>query len=444
MSEGIQVQARATALLPLAAFVVLFVGAGLYFSAQGVDFAFYQLPAPIAVLPAILLAVVLSKDSLNQAIESFISGVGNSNIIAMCLIYLLAGAFSSVAKATGGVDATVALGLSVIPSWFLLPGIFIISGFIATAMGTSMGTIGAVAPIALGISSSTDISPALMAGAVISGAIFGDNLSIISDTTIAATRTQGCDMKDKFRENISMALPAAVLAMLYLFVLGASATVPEVADIDWLKVLPYLSILALAIYGVNVFVVLTLGIIFAGVVGMVTVADYQLLTVGQDIYAGFSSMQEIFLLSLLIGGLGRLMEQQGGLSYIESTMMALMSKLTVGHQQKNQQRTAELSIASTVALTNVCTANNTVAIIVAGDVARSMAVKNKVSAKRSASLLDIFSCIVQGIIPWGAQALLVGSIFQLSPISVVANSFYPMILALVAVLLIFIKPRQQQ
>jgi Na+/H+ antiporter NhaC len=444
MSEGIQVQARATALLPLAAFVVLFVGAGLYFTAQGVDFAFYQLPAPIAVLPAILLAVVLSKDSLNQAIESFISGVGNSNIIAMCLIYLLAGAFSSVAKATGGVDATVALGLSVIPSWFLLPGIFIISGFIATAMGTSMGTIGAVAPIALGISSSTDISPALMAGAVISGAIFGDNLSIISDTTIAATRTQGCDMKDKFRENISMALPAAVLAMLYLFAIGASATVPEVADIDWLKVLPYLSILALAIYGVNVFVVLTLGIIFAGVVGMVTVADYQLLTVGQDIYAGFSSMQEIFLLSLLIGGLGRLMEQQGGLSYIESTMMALMSKLTVGHQQKNQQRTAELSIASTVALTNVCTANNTVAIIVAGDVARSMAVKNKVSAKRSASLLDIFSCIVQGIIPWGAQALLVGSIFQLSPISVVANSFYPMILALVAVLLIFIKPRQQQ
>lgn len=444
MSEDIKVEARAIALLPLAAFVVLFVGAGLYFSAQGVDFAFYQLPAPIAVLPAILLAVVLSKDSLNQAIESFISGVGNSNIIAMCLIYLLAGAFSSVAKATGGVDATVALGLSVIPSWFLLPGIFIISGFIATAMGTSMGTIGAVAPIALGISSSTDISPALMAGAVISGAIFGDNLSIISDTTIAATRTQGCDMKDKFRENISMALPAAVLAMLYLFVLGASATVPEVADIDWLKVLPYLSILALAIYGVNVFVVLTLGIIFAGVVGMVTVADYQLLTVGQDIYAGFSSMQEIFLLSLLIGGLGRLMEQQGGLSYIESTMMALMSKLTVGHQQKNQQRTAELSIASTVALTNVCTANNTVAIIVAGDVARSMAVKNKVSAKRSASLLDIFSCIVQGIIPWGAQALLVGSIFQLSPISVVANSFYPMILALVAVLLIFIKPRQQQ
>lgn len=444
MSEDIKVEARAIALLPLAAFVVLFVGAGLYFSAQGVDFAFYQLPAPIAVLPAILLAVVLSKDSLNQAIESFISGVGNSNIIAMCLIYLLAGAFSSVAKATGGVDATVALGLSVIPSWFLLPGIFIISGFIATAMGTSMGTIGAVAPIALGISSSTDISPALMAGAVISGAIFGDNLSIISDTTIAATRTQGCDMKDKFRENISMALPAAVLAMLYLFAIGASATVPEVADIDWLKVLPYLSILALAIYGVNVFVVLTLGIIFAGVVGMVTVADYQLLTVGQDIYAGFSSMQEIFLLSLLIGGLGRLMEQQGGLSYIESTMMALMSKLTVGHQQKNQQRTAELSIASTVALTNVCTANNTVAIIVAGDVARSMAVKNKVSAKRSASLLDIFSCIVQGIIPWGAQALLVGSIFQLSPISVVANSFYPMILALVAVLLIFIKPRQQQ
>ncbi|WP_237445455.1 Na+/H+ antiporter NhaC family protein [Sinobacterium norvegicum] len=435
------IPARGMALLPLVLFVSLFVGAGLYFSAQGVDFAFYQLPAPIAVLPAILLAVMLSKDALNKTIESFIAGVGNSNIIAMCLIYLLAGAFSSVAKATGGVDATVSLGLSLIPSWFILPGIFIISGFIATAMGTSMGTIGAVAPIALGISDSTDISPALMAGAVISGAIFGDNLSIISDTTIAATRTQGCEMKDKFRENIAMALPAAALAMLYLFVVGASSTVPEVAEIDWLKVLPYLSILALAIYGVNVFVVLTLGIIFAAAVGMVTLPEYHLLTAGQDVYAGFSSMQEIFLLSLLVGGLGKLMEQQGGLAYIESTMMGLIAKLTGGNQAQHRQRTAELGIASTVALTNVCTANNTVAIIVSGDVARRMAVKNQVSPKRSASLLDIFSCTVQGLIPWGAQALLVGSIFQLSPVSVVANSFYPMILAVVAVLLIFLKPR---
>ncbi|ROS04950.1 putative methionine transporter (NhaC family) [Sinobacterium caligoides] len=433
-------QGRAIALLPFLLFVALFVGTGTYLSMQGVDFAFYQLPAPIAILPAIVLAVLLSRDKLNETIESFIGGVGDKSIIAMCLIYLLAGAFSSVAKATGGVDATVALGLSIIPAWFLLPGIFIISGFIATAMGTSMGTIGAVAPIALGVAESAGIPLPLMAGAVLSGATFGDNLSIISDTTIAATRTQGCEMKDKFRENVSLAIPAALVAALLFFVLSGETVAPEQADFAWLSVLPYLTILALAVYGVNVFIVLALGLLLAGGVGMSTIDDYSLASFVSDIYAGFTSMQEIFLLSLLIGGLGALMEKQGGLAFIEASVTSIIARLSGGG--KDDQRTAELGIASSVSLTNLCTANNTVAIIVTGNVAKDMAANAQVSPKRAASLLDIFSCIVQGLIPWGAQALLLGSIFTLSPLAVVEFSFYPMLLALVALSSIVLKRRK--
>ena len=206
----------ALALLPLGVFLTLFIGVGSYLTFQGVDFAFYQLPAPVAALPAVVVALLLSKNKLNKAIEQFIKGVGHGDIIAMCMIYLLAGAFASVAKATGGVDATVNLGLSMLPSSLILPGIFVISAFIATAMGTSMGTIAAVAPVALGIAQAAGMDVALTAGVVLSGAMFGDNLSIISDTTIASTRSQGCQMRDKFKENIGIALPAAIAAILLL------------------------------------------------------------------------------------------------------------------------------------------------------------------------------------------------------------------------------------
>ncbi|MGL6123258.1 MAG: Na+/H+ antiporter NhaC family protein, partial [Shewanella sp.] len=252
------------ALLPLFVFLGLFIGAGVYFQSQGVDFAFYQLPSVIAILPAIILALMLSKQKLNQSIDTFINGIGHSNIIAMCLIYLLAGAFAAVAKATGGVDATVALGLSLIPSSLLLPGFFVIAAFIATAMGTSMGTIAAVAPIALGVADQAQIDYALMAGAVMSGALFGDNLSIISDTTIAATRTQGCDMKDKFRENLIFAIPASLLTLIAFVFAGKGQAELATQDIDFIKVIPYLTILILAVAGLNVFVVLTIGILLAG------------------------------------------------------------------------------------------------------------------------------------------------------------------------------------
>ena len=258
------------ALLPLFLFLGLFIGAGVYFQSQGVDFAFYQLPSVVAILPAIIFALIISKEKLNQSIETFIAGIGHANIIAMCLIYLLAGAFAAVAKATGGVDATVALGLSLVPSNLLLPGFFVIAAFIATAMGTSMGTIAAVAPIALGVANEAQIELALMAGAVISGALFGDNLSIISDTTIAATRTQGCEMKDKFKENLIFAIPASIITLIAFTFAGQGQADVAAQEIDFVKVIPYLTILVLAVSGLNVFVVLTIGILLAGITGLVT------------------------------------------------------------------------------------------------------------------------------------------------------------------------------
>ena len=424
------------ALLPLLLFLLVFLGTGSYLTWQGMEFAFYQLPAPVAVLPAMLLAVVLSRDSINATIEQFIRGCGDSNVMAMCMIYLLAGGFAAVAKATGGVDATVNLGLSVLPSWFLLPGFFLISAFIATAMGTSMGTLGAVAPIALGVAESAGLGLPLMAGAVLSGAMFGDNLSIISDTTIAATRTQGCEMKEKFKENLKIALPAALGVLLLLWGLGSEATAPETGPIQWLQVMPYLVILVLAVSGVNVFVVLGLGILLAGAVGLATQAEYSVMAFSKSIYQGFTNMQEIFLLSLLIGGLGALMAQQGGLAYITGQVNRLTAKIT-GLLSRGQQAAgkpaAELAIGGVVGLTTLGTANNTVAIIVAGSVAKELAGQQGISAKRSASLLDIFACSVQGLLPYGAQTLLLGSLFALSPLEIAAHGFYSWLLIVAAI-----------
>ncbi|CDS97860.1 Na+/H+ antiporter NhaC family protein [Vibrio sp. 1CM2L] len=434
----------AVALIPLIVFLALFIGVGTYLSLQGVDFAFYQLPAPIAALPAVMLALLLSKDKLNRAIEQFLGGVGHKDIIAMCMIYLLAGAFAAVAKASGGVDATVNLGLSAIPTSMILPGIFLISAFIATAMGTSMGTIAAVAPVALGIADSAGMSIPLTAGVVLSGAMFGDNLSIISDTTIAATRSQGCEMRDKFKENIRIALPAALIAIV-IFAFNSTATqVPETGPIEWLKVLPYITILILAVSGMNVFVVLTIGILLAGGVSLGSVENYGLTDYAQDIYAGFGNMQEIFLLSMLIGGLSELMRRQGGLAFLTNLVSGLIRAFGSSHSKQANGRASELGIAGLVSMVNLCTANNTVAIIVSGSVARQLAEENDVSPRRSASLLDIFSCVIQGVLPYGAQVLLLGSVFNLSPLEIVSNSYYCFALAIVAVVAVFIKHPARQ
>lgn len=429
-------QPNAFALLPLMVFLLLFMGVGSYLTWQGVEFAFYQLPAPVAVLPAVVLAIALSKESLNRAIEQFLRGVGHSDIMAMCIIYLLAGAFAAVAKATGGVDATVNLGLALLPASLILPGLFVISAFVATAMGTSMGTIAAIAPVALGIAQAADLNLGLTAGVVLSGAMFGDNLSIISDTTIAATRSQGCHMRDKFKENIRIALPAALLALVVFTFSSQTAQSPQTSDIEWLKVLPYLTILVLAVMGLNVFLVLLVGILMAAGVGGLS-DGYSLSTLTKDVYAGFGNMQEIFLLSMLIGGMGELMKQQGGLAFLTQHISRMIDKFARSHSDVQKMRASELGIAGLVALTNVCTANNTVAIIVSGGVAKELAEHNGVTAKRSASLLDIFSCIMQGVLPYGAQALLLGSIFQMSPLSVVSYSYYCFFLAVAALVAVF-------
>ncbi|WP_234495945.1 Na+/H+ antiporter NhaC family protein [Vibrio maritimus] len=427
------------ALLPLALFLLLFIGVGSYLTYQGVDFAFYQLPAPIAALPAVVLAVLLSKEKLNKAIEQFLRGVGHQDIVAMCMIYLLAGAFAAVAKASGGVDATVNLGLSAIPTSMILPGIFLISAFIATAMGTSMGTIAAVAPVALGIAQSAGMSIPLTAGVVLSGAMFGDNLSIISDTTIAATRSQGCEMKDKLKENVRIAIPAALVAIV-IFAFNSSATqLPETGAIEWFKVMPYIAILVLAVSGLNVFVVLTVGILLAGLVSLTSVADYELTNFGQDIYAGFRNMQEIFLLSMLIGGLSELMRQQGGLAYLTKLVSKMIRTFGSKHDNTSSRRASQFGIAGLVSMVNLCTANNTVAIIVSGSVAKEVADEYQVAPRRSASLLDIYSCVIQGILPYGAQVLLLGSVFELSPLEIVGHSYYCFALAISAVLAILIQ-----
>jgi Na+/H+ antiporter NhaC len=302
-----------------------------------------------------------------------------------------------------------------------------------------MGTIAAVAPVALGIAQSAGMSIPLTAGVVLSGAMFGDNLSIISDTTIAATRSQGCHMRDKFKENVKMAIPAALAAMLIFAFNSSGTTLPETDEIEWLKVMPYLAILVLAVSGLNVFVVLTVGILLAGGVSLLSVDDYSLTTLGQDIYTGFGNMQEIFLLSMLIGGLSELMRQQGGLAFLTKLVSRAIRIFGSTHDKTSSRRASEFGIAGLVSMVNLCTANNTVAIIVSGSVAKELADEYQVAPKRSASLLDIYSCVIQGLLPYGAQVLLLGSVFNLSPLDVIANSYYCFALAIAAVVAIFIK-----
>ncbi|MCZ2720920.1 Na+/H+ antiporter NhaC family protein [Marinomonas sp. 15G1-11] len=424
------------ALLPLLLFLVLFVGSGLWYQSQGVDFAFYQISAPVAILPAIALAVLLSKGQFEQRIETFIQGVGDNTIITMILIYLLAGAFASVAKSVGGVDATVNFGLSVVPPSLLLPGLFVITAFVATSMGTSMGTIAAIAPIAIGVSEAADLSLLLTVGTVIGGAMFGDNLSIISDTTIAATRTQGCDMRDKFRMNFKIALPAALITLVWLFLQSSHAQITDIKEYELLRVLPYVAVLGLAVAGVNVILVLFSGIVLAGLIGLTMQSDYSVVSWSSDIYTGYTGMQEILILSLLIGGLSALMKSQGGLDWLVSRIERIGRTLGA---KSDSTRAGELSISAAVALTNLCTANNTISILINGSVAKDIAARYQVDPRRSASLLDIFSCVVQGVLPYGAQILLASSLAKVSPLALVGYVQYSWLLAVAALLSIFIK-----
>lgn len=419
------------ALLPFGVFLALFLGTGIILTLQGVDFAFYQLPASIAIIPAIILSISLGKylsnSSIDKQISLFISGAGHANITTMCIIYLLAGAFSVVAKATGSVDASVQLGLAIFPDYLLLPGLFLVAAFLSTAMGTSMGTIAAIAPVALGFIESANLDAALVAGCLVSGAIFGDNLSIISDTTIASTRSQGAQMKDKFRVNFKFAVPAAIVCLIIFTFLGGEINHELSSDSAIVGLIPYIVILVLALIGVNVFVVLTLGIVLAAGIGMLS-NGYQLSAWLKDITAGFSSMQDIFILSLFIGGLSELVRQQGGLSALTKIISHLSKKLA----PTNKRRAAGLGIAGLAFVCNFFTANNTVSIIVTGDTAKNLADDGQLTPAESASLLDVYACINQGLLPYGAQALLLGATLHISPVEVVSHAFYPMILFVVA------------
>ena len=421
---------RSTALLPLLLFLLIFIGSGWYLTLSGVKMAFYQVSAAVAILPAVIWALGMGSDTLQKKLDVFIHGVGNPGIITMCLIYLAAGAFAAVSKSIGGVDSTVNLGLLLLPPQVLLPGLFVITAFVATAMGTSMGTIAAIAPIAVGLADKTSLGLPLVMSAVVGGAMFGDNLSIISDTTIAATRTQGCEMRDKFIFNFRIALPAALATCVILYFLGDSSVLTQTGDYNFLKILPYGIILVMALAGINVFLVLLTGILVAACVGFFIVPDYSLLILSQKIYAGFGGMQEILILTLLIGGLAELIAFHGGIRFVINRIDALMQKCS---GVDSSPAWGEAGIGVLVSLVNMCTANNTVAILISGSIAKEVAEKHGVDPRRSASLLDVFSCSVQGILPYGAQVLLAGSIAGISPLSISGHMYYCFLLAVSAV-----------
>lgn len=426
----------ALALTPLLLFLALFFGAGLYFTSHGDAMGFYQLHAPVAILPALALGLWIAHRRGVKAMDTLIAGIGDSNIILMCLIFLFAGAFAMVTQQIGAVDAVVSLGVGALPPALILPGLFLVAGFLSLAIGTSMGTIAAVAPIALGVSDAAGIDRALVIGAVIGGATFGDNLSVISDTAIAAARTQGCSVRDKFRENLKIALPAAALTLIVLAVVGDASPVAQMEQTSPWLVLPYVLVLVLALIGLDVLVVLSIGLVVAGLFGYSIGQDYGVADFGNDIYAGFESVVEITLLALFIGGLGALIKASGGLSWLA----AQISRIARGNSGR---RTGEWSIAALASVTDVFTANNTVAILISGSVARDIAERHDVPRARAASLLDIFVCSVQSLLPYGAQILLAASLAGLSPLVLVGKAHYCWLLAAVAVVFMLLPGKRR-
>ena len=408
----------ALALTPLLLFLAIFFGAGLYFTGQGDEMGFYRLHAPVAILPAVLLGVWIARRRGVAAQQTLLEGIGHPDIVLMCLIFLLAGAFASVTTQIGAVDAVVSLGIGFLPPALILPGVFLLAGFLSLSVGSSMGTIAAVAPIAIGVADASGLDRALVVGAVIGGATFGDNLSLISDTAIAAARTQGCTVREKFRENIRIAAPAALLTIVALAFMGdAQPVVAEEHASAWL-IVPYVVVLVLALLGLDVLLVLGIGLVVAALTGMLFAAEgYDAVAFSTDIYAGFESVFEITLLALLIGGLGALIKASGGLAWLARAI----SRLARGNDGR---RTGEWSIAALASVTDVFTANNTVAILVSGGVARDIAERHDVPPARAASLLDIFVCSVQSLLPYGAQILLAASLAALSPLALVGTAHY--------------------
>ena len=426
-----QTKANGKALIPFIVFIALYLGIGIYLESIGTEMAFYQFPSPVAIIVSIILAFIMFKGSMDEKFSDLVKGCGDENVLTMCFIYLFAGAFATVASSMGGVDAVVNLGLSLIPAEYITAGIFVISSFIAVSTGSSMSTIGAVCPIAIATADKAGLNLVLIIGAVVGGAMFGDNLSIISDTTIAATKTQGCDMKDKFKLNFLIALPAAILTFILLLIFGKpEAAIPlENLDYNIIKVIPYMLVLVLALFGLNVFITLGTGILSAGLIGMIY-GDLNILSFSKSIYNGFTGMTEIFLLSLLTGGLAYMVTKNGGLEWI----LQKIQKIIKG------KKSAEVGIAALATAADLAVANNTIAIIVTGPIAKGICNKYHVDPRRSASLLDIWTCVFQGFIPYGAQVLLAASLTAgaLSPLDLLPFFWYQQLLAIFTLISMFI------
>lgn len=396
---------------------------------------FYAMPSIVAFLIALAVAFFQNRKlSFQDKIHEIAKGVGDENIITMCLIFLCSGAFSGAVTAAGGVESAVNLGLSIMPSQIAIVGLFIIGCFISVSMGTSVGTIAALAPIAVGISEKTGYSTAICIGAVVCGAMFGDNLSMISDTTIAAVKTQGCEMKDKFKANFLLVLPAAILTIILFFFITRNGTYEVSGELPYniWQIVPYILVLIGALIGVNVFLVLLSGTVVSLIVGVATgtILPSQIFTVVGN---GVTNMYDITVISIVVACIVSLVKAYGGIQFI---LNIICSKI-------KGRRGAELGIGGLALFIDACTANNTVAIVMAGPIAKEISTRYDVSPKRSASLLDIFASVGQGVIPYGAQLLSAATLASLTPYEIMPYLFYPVLMAISAVCFILFRKESQ-
>ena len=410
------------ALSPLLVFLCLYLVVSLIVN------DFYKVPITVAFLISSVFAICITKGlSLNERVMQYSQGAANKNVMLMIWIFVLAGAFAQSAKDIGAIDATVNLTLQLLPGNLLLAGFFLAACFISLSIGTSVGTVVALVPVIAGIAEKTGMDMAFMTAIVVGGAFFGDNLSFISDTTIAATRTQGCAMRDKFKVNFRIVLPAALVVLGYYIYRGFGMDVPpESYTIEWVKVLPYLVVLVTAFMGFNVALVLLLGIIATGVVGLCT-GSIGIFDWFGSLGTGMSGMGELIIITLMAGGMLELIRFNGGVDYI---IQVLTRKI-------NGKKGAEICIGALVAIANVCTANNTIAIITVGPLANDIATKYGVDKRKSASILDTFSCVIQGIIPYGAQMLMAAKLASISPLNIIEYLYYPMGIFIMAMFSIF-------
>ena len=412
------------ALSPLVVFIVLYLVTSI------IARDFYKVPITVAFMISSIFAVAISgRLPLKKRIETFSRGAGTGNLMLMLWIFVLAGAFANSAKVMGSIDATVNLTLTLLPAQMLLAGLFLAACFISLSIGTSVGTIVALVPIAAGIAQSTGTPIAMMTAVVAGGAFFGDNLSFISDTTIAATQTQGCRLSDKFRVNTFIVAPAALLILLIYAFMGSSVQEPaSIPQIELMKVVPYLVVLITAIFGMNVMAVLTLGLMLTGIIGMLN-GSYDMYGWFKAMGDGILGMGELIIITMMAGGLLEIVRENGGIDFIIQKLTAKVSS----------KRGAEFSIAALVTLTNICTANNTVAIITVGGIAKQIGDRFGVDNRKCASLLDTFSCFTQGIIPYGAQLLMAAGLARLNPIDIMPYLYYPLALGFSALLAIMLR-----